>query len=169
MSDDRTRMARTFDATAVGLSAASDHGAIVAVLVLADTLLRRRRSLWTAAGLLATVGIPVVAVNASLKRMVDRRRPEHASAPGALVLRQPSSSSFPSGHTLAVTTAAVALPSSRAGQVAALAGAGAVGWSRLRVGAHHPSDVLGGMAIGGLLGLALRGLAQGLAHRSASR
>jgi undecaprenyl-diphosphatase len=169
MSDERTMVARAADAAAIGLSAAADHGAVVAGIVLADTLLRRQRSLRTAAGLLAIVGIPVVAVNTGLKRLVGRQRPDPAAATGSTVLRRPSSSSFPSGHTLAVTTAAIALPSTPAGQVAALAGAGAVGWSRLRVGAHHPSDVLGGMAIGGLLGLGLRGLAQGLARRSPVR
>ena len=158
MSDERTSTARSVDAVAVGLSAIADHGAIVAAAVLADTVVRRR-SLWRAAELLALVGIPVVAVNAAIKRLVDRQRPDHAAEPGSPVLRRPSSSSFPSGHTLAVTTAAVAL-------VAGLVGAGAVGWSRLRVGAHHPGDVVGGILIGALLGWALRVPAQLLVHRS---
>ena len=165
MSDERTSTARSVDAVAVGLSAIADHGAIVAAAVLADTVVRRR-SLWRAAELLALVGIPVVAVNAAIKRLVDRQRPDHAAEPGSPVLRRPSSSSFPSGHTLAVTTAAVALPSSPVGQVAGLVGAGAVGWSRLRVGAHHPGDVVGGVLIGSLLGWALRVPAQLLVHRS---
>ena len=168
MSEERTTTSTAIDAAAVGISAVADHGAAVAGFVLIDTVLHRR-SPWCAAGLLATVGIPVVVVNAWIKHLVDRERPEQASEQTSTILRRPSSSSFPSGHTLAVTTAAVALPSSPAGQVVALAGAGAVGWSRLRVGAHHPGDVAGGLVIGVLLGLSVRGLAQGLLRRCGSR
>ena len=142
----------------------ADHGAIVALVVLVDTLVHRR-PLRCAVGLLAIVGLPVSVLNAVMKRLVGRQRPASAVEPGSAVLRQPSSSSFPSGHTLAVTTAAVALPTSATGQVVALTGAGAVGWSRLHVGAHHPGDVAGGLLIGGALGLALRGLAQGCLRR----
>ena len=152
------------DALAVGISAVADHGAIVALIVLIDTLVHRR-SLRCAVGLLAAIGVPVSVLNTMIKRLVDRERPASAVERDSAVLRRPSSSSFPSGHTLAVASAAVALPTTAVGQVVALTGASAVGWSRLRVGAHHRGDVAGGMVIGVTLGLALRRLTQWLIRR----
>jgi undecaprenyl-diphosphatase len=144
------------DVTAAVISTVADHGAIVAALVIADAAIHRR----SARGVivrLGVVGLPIVAINTGLKRTISRARPvDDITGPAADMVRQPSSSSFPSGHTLATTAAAVALPERGAGQVVALLGAGLVGWSRLRLRAHHATDVLGGLAIGAALGLVLR-------------
>jgi undecaprenyl-diphosphatase len=145
---------RTFDLVAAGVSTAADHGAAVAVLVLFDAW-RRGRPLRTVVVRLSIVGVPIVLLNTLLKRLVDRPRPEGDDHSGVPV-RAPSSSSFPSGHTLAATAAAVALPDTRGGQGVALVAAGVVGWSRLRLRAHHVGDVVGGVVIGGLLGMTLR-------------
>jgi undecaprenyl-diphosphatase len=142
------------DLAATVVSGVADHGAIVALLALCEGLIRGR-SLRCIAATLAAVGIPIVTVNTALKRLVDRPRPlgaEHAPTG----LRRPTSSSFPSGHTLASATAAVALPSTQIGLAGGLVGTALVGWSRLRIGAHHPSDVAGGAIVGILLGLVLR-------------
>ena len=158
-------MTSGIDAVAIGISAVADHGAVVALMVLIETL-RGRRSVRVAAEQLTLVGSAVIVVNTILKRLVGRSRPTPAATSGArrtastMVRRTPSSPSFPSGHTLATTVAAVALPATTAGQIAALAGAGAVGWSRLRVGAHHGGDVAGGLLLGALLGLSLRRVTQ---------
>jgi undecaprenyl-diphosphatase len=70
-------------------------------------------------------------------------------------VRPPTSSSFPSGHTLAAFCTAVVLSDSPAESAVYLGFAGAVGASRVYLRAHHASDVLGGAVIGvgiGLLG-----------------
>jgi len=151
---------RLVDIAAAGISALADYGLAVA-LIEACAVRRSRRSAPQAALRLAVVGISIFLVNTGMKRLVDRPRPEGPTGPQALG-RTPSSSSFPSGHTMAAAASAVALPGGAAGSAAGLAGAGLVGWSRLRLGAHHRSDVIGGFGIGVVLGLALRILLKAL-------
>lgn len=64
--------------------------------------------------------------------------------------------SFPSGHTTSAFAAAVALGYMRpAWRRWLLAAAVAIGLSRVLVGAHYPSDVVGGAALGSSVALAL--------------
>ena len=136
------------------ISFLADHGMIVALVAALDVV-RGKRTLAQATARLAAVGIPIVVVTSVSKRLVDRARPEPTGSAPPLV-RTPTSSSFPSGHTLAAATSAVALPTSPLGFVLGGANLAGVGWSRLHLGAHHRSDVVGGAAIGLALGLALR-------------
>jgi undecaprenyl-diphosphatase len=136
------------------ISTLSDHG-IVIVLAVGFEVLAGRRSIRSAIIRLCVVGFPVLGANALIKRRIKRPRPE-GFAEGSTLVRVPTSSSFPSGHTFAATAAAVALPSQPIGIAAGLGGAGLVGWSRIKLRAHHPSDVLGGMGFGILAGLLMR-------------
>jgi undecaprenyl-diphosphatase len=88
-----------------------------------------------------------------MKSFVRRRRPvnEHEHP---LPLRQPLSSSFPSGHATAAFCGATLLsdgddPWRPVYYAAALV----VATSRVYVRIHHASDVVGGMAVGRVLGL----------------
>jgi membrane-associated phospholipid phosphatase len=62
---------------------------------------------------------------------------------GQLLIGKAGFNSFPSGHTAtAFGFAAVIILASPAWGVAAIAGACAVAWSSIVIGAHHPSDVV---------------------------
>ena len=88
-----------------------------------------------------------------VKAAVERQRPdEHLAA----AVRTPTSSSFPSGHTLAAFCTAFVLGDSDAGTAANVGFAAAVAASRVHLRAHHPTDVIGGAVIGSVLGLGLR-------------
>src|SRR6185437_853451 len=101
----------------------------------------------------AAAGFSSMIVSRVVKQAVERERPdEHVAA----AVRTPTSSSFPSGHTLAAFCTAFVLADSSAGTTATVGFATAVAVSRVHLRAHHATDVLGGAAIGSVLGLGLR-------------
>lgn len=107
---------------------------------------------------LAVAGIESSIVNATIKAVVRRSRPDRTGlrvAEGGVPVREPTTSSFPSGHTLAAFCAATVMSQQgdRAGNAVLFSSAGLVGLSRLHLRAHHASDVVGGAMIGVALGV----------------
>jgi undecaprenyl-diphosphatase len=105
---------------------------------------------------LAAVALSHILVQIA-KRTVGRRRPGRAGTCVSLV-REPDRFSFPSGHATASMSVAlaygVAFP---ACSVPLLLLALVVGFSRVRLGVHYPSDVLVGqlIALGTVAGLTI--------------
>ncbi|HEY2375485.1 MAG TPA: phosphatase PAP2 family protein [Gemmatimonadaceae bacterium] len=134
-------------------------GVAVVVTVVAIYLWRKRvfLLLWTWLG--AILG--GLLIEHVLKNTVHRSRPQYAAA-----YLHGQSYSFPSGHTMASTICYLLLafliwshpstrPTVRRGAlIVAAAVITAVGFSRLYLGVHYPSDVLGGLLAGiGWLGV----------------
>lgn len=114
---------------------------------------RRRTSALRA---VIVTGAVAPACNALLKRTFARARPEQlAPVPG---LREPTSASFPSGHSLAAWCAADLLAEGDRWGPAYYALAAAVSISRLQVRHHHATDVVAGSALGLALGRTSRHL-----------
>ena len=99
-----------------------------------------------AMGLSAALGVESALLNGPIKSIFRRRRPLQ-SAPRPLNLRQPITSSFPSGHASAAMVAAAVLSRRTGGPLWYALGA-VVAASRVHVRIHHASDVLGGLVIG---------------------
>jgi len=100
--------------------------------------------------LLLGIGITVVATE-GLKRIVDRARPYETYPNDINVIRLSRGQSFPSGHTsLAFATATSLTLTHRKWYVAvpAFLYAGGMGYSRMYLGKHYPTDVLGGAIVG---------------------
>ncbi|WP_317898662.1 phosphatase PAP2 family protein [Aurantibacillus circumpalustris] len=89
--------------------------------------------------------------SAGLKYTIDRPRP-YKTYPSEITARTHSGSySFPSGHTTSAFAMATALSLSYKEWYVAVPAylyAGIVGYSRMRLGVHFPTDVLAGMVLG---------------------
>ena len=137
------------------LSHAADHGllwyAIAATLLCCSATAVRRCA---ASGSMIVAGVVSDVV---VKSFFDGRRPLFSEVPdGPTTPRVPDDAVFPSGHSASAAGFAtgVALESAARGLVVAPLAA-AVAYSRMHVGAHWLSDVVGGVAIGA--GVALLG------------
>ncbi len=104
-----------------------------------------------ASGLALTFG--VIITNLGLKPFVARPRPYEVMENVTPLLVSFDPNSFPSGHTCAAFSAgiawAVTLPNWW-GRCAAILQALCMGYSRLYVGVHYPSDVIAGALVGTL-------------------
>ena len=101
----------------------------------------------------ALMALESLVVNQGIKRLFARRRPGSAAEnPTNHRLRQPITSSFPSGHASAAFCAAAVLSRrSRLGPLYRLAAA-VVATSRIHVRLHYVSDVIAGAVVGEVIG-----------------
>jgi undecaprenyl-diphosphatase len=101
------------------------------------------------------LGAESLLVNGGIKRLFRRQRPVHeGERPHRL--RQPLTTSFPSGHASAAFCAAAVLSRDRRLAVPAYGLATLVAASRVHVRIHHASDVVGGAVVGVTLGFIAR-------------
>jgi undecaprenyl-diphosphatase len=146
-----------FDGAAKLITGLGDHGLMWA----ATTVWRARRTgpeRARAIRALAIAGVESNLTNSGLKALVGRSRPDRSElrvTVGGIPVREPKTSSFPSGHTLAAFCAATVMSQKgdRKGNALLFTSATLVGLSRLHLRAHHASDVAGGAAIGVAIGL----------------
>jgi undecaprenyl-diphosphatase len=141
-------------------------GIVVVLLMLADWrhVDRRLQAAWAQVGLLMAYVFAAVAVSGILtniaKQLIGRARPIHFDELGWLALEpfrfDYGFASFPSGHATTAGALMVcgALLAPRL-RLAFVAAALAISLSRVALGAHYPSDVIAGLALGGSVALAL--------------
>lgn len=103
------------------------------------------------------LAVEAALVNGPIKAMFRRNRPVE-DRPRPHNLRQPRTSSFPSGHASAAMVAAAML-SRRGGAPFWYGVGGVVAVSRVHVRIHHASDVIGGAVVGVALGAVARRIA----------
>ena len=152
----RTRYhAPQIEETMKALGMAGEWGAIwVAIGVGAAAADPTRRNRWLRAAAIAPAAI---GANFLVKLAVRRRRPRLRRLPP--LATAPTELSFPSAHATSSLAAASAMGRVAPGLRPPLYGlAAAISLSRPYLGMHYPSDVLGGAAIGLVLGRMWPGL-----------
>lgn len=125
------------------LSFAGEHGGVfLATGLVGAALDKDRRSQW----LRATATIATAhAASMALKRVVRRPRPNFEGLEP--LVRTAGRHSFPSSHSVSAAASVVAFRGLVPTKVTVPA-AVAMGFSRLVVGVHYPTDVIGGAAMG---------------------
>ncbi len=123
---------------------------IVIAIVLFCSKKYRQRGLMLAYGLITYL----ILGNTILKNVIARPRPCWIRPEVELIVAAPKDYSFPSGHTMTGFVAATILMhyDRRWGAVAYVVAA-LIGFSRLYLYVHFPSDVLGGAVLGVLTGI----------------
>src|SRR5579863_1902910 len=144
---DKIRGNRVADRVFYTASALGDFGLIWVVFALLRALRGGARNEKAAVRAIIATGIESVLVNVILKSFVRRHRPSHQHD-HPLPLRQPLSSSFPSGHATAAFCGATLLSDGDPLAPLYFATAAVVAASRIYVRIHHASDVVGGVVVG---------------------
>jgi membrane-associated phospholipid phosphatase len=133
------------------ISRAADHSKPWLVSAVAIALVGGDGGRRAAVNGVASIAVTSAVVNAVLKPLARRRRPERAAfrVPGTRHVRMPRSHSFPSGHAASAFAFAngVAIAAPELG-IAFNALAAVVGYSRIHTGVHYPGDVLVGSVTG---------------------
>lgn len=126
---------------------------IAAVLAIAGGNRGRRAAIRG----VASIGISSFTADLAAKHLFPRTRPVRATPVVGRKARMPTSSSFPSGHAAsAFAFAAVVTDDFPELSLPLYCMAAAVGYSRIHMGVHYPSDVVGGAVLGLALGSNLR-------------
>ncbi len=135
-----------------------DAGFLAIIVCIVLLCIRKYRRAGAAASL--SLILDFIVVNLVLKNLVARTRPYDMLEELLLITKRPSDLSFPSGHAGACFAVAsvlfLCLP--RRFGIPAMVVAVLISFSRLYVGAHYPTDVLGGMVIGCITGWIAYGL-----------
>ena len=130
-----------------------------------------RGEIWIAfTAVLLALGLYMLAGHCALKPLFARPRPCDLRPEMLTLVARPHGWSFPSGHTSSAFAAAFALwlQNRRLG-VPALVLAGFIGFTRMYLYVHFPTDILGGVALGLAVGACGSLLADKISNKWAKR
>lgn len=125
-------------------------------LLSAGVLLCIRRTRRAGVLLLAGLALGFLIGNLGMKPLFARPRPCFVDSSVTLLVKMPDDFSFPSGHTLSsVIAATVLFRTDRRFGIPAIVLAVLIGFSRLYLFVHYPTDVLASVVLGIGIGLAV--------------
>lgn len=128
-----------------------NSGLIWLIITIALLCFKKTRSLGLAA--LLSLAVCFIINNEILKNVIARPRPFTQLSGLNVLIPKPSDFSFPSGHTASsfATAGAFFYYGNKKWGIFALILASLIGFSRLYLGVHYPSDVLFGALLGMLI------------------
>ena len=142
------------DFLTVALSYITTSGIIWIVLGVVLTCIKKTRAVGIVVLMALAVGF--LSGDVLLKHIVQRPRPFTVNTDIQLLIKQPSGASFPSTHSTlaAAVTTVLLVKNKRALGYCALALTVCIAFSRLYLYVHYPTDVLCGLLLGVLSGVA---------------
>ncbi len=153
------------DSIMIFITSLGDDGIIWIAATIALLIPKKTRKI----GIMSAVALlgSLLINNTIIKNIVQRPRPFRTFTELTILIPTPGEFSFPSGHTASSFAAAAVfyryLPKKIG--IPAIVLAGLIGFSRLYVGVHYPTDVIAGV----VMGIFLSYLAQFLVDRITAR
>lgn len=139
------------DSVMIFITGLGDSGKIWIACTILLLLIPKTRKAGLAMGI--ALALEIVCCNVILKPFVARIRPCDVNTAVQLLIERPLDYSFPSGHTASSFAAASALYFGRKKLwIPAAILAGLIGFSRLYLYVHYPTDVFAGALIGIMMG-----------------
>ena len=134
------------------LTRLADDGIVWIVLAIALICYKPTRKMGISVGVALLLGLLVG--NLGLKNLFARPRPYTVNPDVSMLIDKLNSYSFPSGHTRCCFESGMAmyLCDKRWGKAAFVLG-GFIGFSRMYLYMHYPTDVIGGLVLGLINGL----------------
>lgn len=135
-----------------GITMLGNSGILPILVCIFLLIFKKTRKVGVASSL--SLFLEFIIINLTVKKLVGRTRPYVVNDAIQYITQRPSDNSFPSGHTgcsFAVASVLFFMMPKKVG-IPAIILASLIGLSRLYVGVHYPTDILGGFFIGMLTG-----------------
>lgn len=143
---------KTFDKIMPIITSAGNLGIIW--IVISVLLITKKDYRVLGQTILIALVITTIIGEGVIKNIVKRKRPFYGNDDKELLISRPITYSFPSGHTASsFAVATVFIKTDNAASLEIMLLACLIAFSRIYLGVHYPSDVIGGGIIGTLCGL----------------
>lgn len=143
---------KTFDKIMPIITSAGNLGIIW--IVISVLLITKKDYRVLGQTILIALVITTIIGEGVIKNIIKRKRPFYGNDDKELLISRPITYSFPSGHTASsFAVAAVFIKTDNAASLEIMLLACLIAFSRIYLGVHYPSDVIGGGIIGTLCGL----------------
>lgn len=143
---------KTFDKIMPIITSAGNLGIIW--IVISVLLITKKDYRVLGQTILIALVITTIIGEGIIKNIVKRKRPFYGDDDKELLISRPITYSFPSGHTASsFAVATVFIKTDNAASLEIMLLACLIAFSRIYLGVHYPSDVIGGGIIGALCGL----------------
>ena len=143
---------KTFDKIMPIITSAGNLGIIW--IVISVLLMTKKDYRVLGQTILIALVITTIIGEGIIKNIVKRKRPFYGDDDKELLISRPITYSFPSGHTASsFAVAAVFIKTDNAASLEIILLACLIAFSRIYLGVHYSSDVIGGEIIGALCGL----------------